>query len=274
MSFLRCFVNGRPETQMDVTSRGLQYGDGLFETIPVQNSRLLLWPQHLRRLALGALRLGLAPINEALLTTEARELAQGTQLAILKLLLVRETSGRGYRALSHETDRILTLWPWPERHTSEDGMDLMWCQTRLARQPRLAGLKHLNRLEQVLAQQELGSRYREGLMQDTDGWVVEGTMTNVFLGRRGVLVTPRLDYSGVAGIMRAQVIAVAQDLGIEVRIDHVTREQVLTADELFLTNSVLGICAARTLPERHYEYGPIAQKIQETLGTSGDIASP
>jgi len=272
MNPLRWLVNGSPDERVGIANRGLQYGDGLFETVAIQDGRLLLWSRHLDRLAMGALRLGLAPINRALLTAEATELAVGTQLAILKLLLVREAHGRGYRASSQETDRILTLWPWPKHRVPAEGMDVMWCEMRLARQPRLAGLKHLNRLEQVLAQREFGARYAEGLMQDTDGWVIEGTMSNVFLGEEGALITPCLDYAGVAGVMRERVMSCANDLGIRTYVDNVTRERVLKADEIFLTNSVLGICAVRTLPERHYGCGPIAQQINETIRACGDAA--
>ena len=274
MSPLRCLINGHPEERVGVANRALQYGDGLFETIPVQDGRLVLWSEHLERLAEGALRLGLAPIDRALLTREATELALGTQLAILKLILARVASGRGYRALSHETDRILTLWPWPKRDLPEEGVDLMWCQTRLARQPRLAGLKHLNRLEQVLAQQELGSRYFEGLMQDTEGWLIEGTMSNVFLSEGDVLITPSLDQAGVAGIMRARVIVCAQELGLALHIEPISCERALKADELFLTNSIFGICPVRTLAKRHYGYGPMTRKINEAIKASGDVALP
>ncbi|HUW97483.1 MAG TPA: aminodeoxychorismate lyase [Acidiferrobacter sp.] len=267
-----CLINGRPDERVGVANRGLQYGDGLFETIAIQDGRLLLWSQHLDRLAIGASRLGLAAINRALLTAEATELAVGIQLGILKLMLVREASGRGYRPSSQEVDRILALWPWPARGVSAEGVDVMWCRTRLARQPQLAGIKHLNRLEQVLGQQELGSGHGEGLMQDTDGWVIAGTMSNVFLGERGALITPSLDYAGVAGVMRARVMDCAADLGIRVTIDGITRAHVLRADEIFLTNSVLGVCAVRSLPEREYGRGPIAQRIHEAIRACGDAA--
>ena len=153
-------------------------------------------------------------------------------------------------------------------------MEVGWCTTRLARQPRLAGLKHLNRLEQVLAQQELGDRFAEGLMQDMEGWVVEATMSNLFIGEGGVLVTPCLDHAGVAGIMRARVMAHARDLSIDVRVEPLSQERILDADELFLTNSIIGIAAVDTLPERDYRAGPLARELGEALGRHGDVAFP
>ena len=274
MNFLRCLVNGRTDPRVEVSNRGLQYGDGLFETVAVWNDELILWDSHLDRLAAGATRLGLTPIDRALLTSEAKGLAVGAPHAILKVVLVRASGGRGYRGSSQETDRILSLWPWPPQRVPDDGMDVGWCETRLARQPRLAGLKHLNRLEQVLAQQELGDRFAEGLMRDTEGWVVEATMSNLFIGENGILVTPCLDHAGVAGVMRARVMVHARSMGIEVRVEQLSRERILAADELFLTNSLLGIGVVHTLPERGYYPGPLAKELTAILERHGDVAFP
>ncbi len=274
MTFLRCLVNGQSDPRVEFTNRGLQYGDGLFETVAVGNGEPLLWNNHLDRLADGAARLGLGPIDRALLTMEARDLAVDARHAILKVIVMRASSGRGYRGSSQAVDRVLSLWPWPQRQVSDKGVDVRWCETRLARQPRLAGLKHLNRLEQVLAQQELGDRFAEGLMQDTEGWVVEATMSNLFIGENGALVTPCLDQAGIAGVMRARVMMHAQDLGIEVRVEPLSRERILAADELFLTNSLIGVGVVRTLPERDYCLGPFAKELTKTLGRYGDVAFP
>ena len=167
MNPLTSFVNGQAQTSIPVTSR-LQYGDGLFETLAIRDGRLLLWSEHVRRLMAGIERLGLDPIDAALLATEAETLAAGHSLAILKIVVVRGTSGRGYRPAAAPTDRILTVWPWPNRPI-DDEAPVFWCRTTLARQPLLSGLKHLNRLEQVLAQREFSDPYWEGLMQDTQG---------------------------------------------------------------------------------------------------------
>lgn len=265
MTMLRCRINGREGSVIHAASRGLQYGDGLFETLPIQDGRLFLWRQHLARLTSGAQRLGMALPDGDLLTREAKDLAGDVTLAILKVLYVRAAGGRGYRPGPTAADRILTLWPWAGRPRLQEGTDLRWCETRLARQPRLAGLKHLNRLEQVLAQQELGDLFWEGLMQDTEGWVVEGTLTNLFLGEGHALITPALDQAGVAGVMREQVMMHARALGIPVAIEPVSRDRVLGADEIFLTNSVLGICPVRSLPERAYLPGPLTSALQDAL---------
>jgi len=268
MKPLRCLVNGREEGVIDVANRGLQYGDGLFETLPIQEGTLLLWPRHLERLERSAARLGMtAPLDT--LTGEAASLAHGLTLAILKVMLVRRADGRGYRPHTRDVDRILTVWSWPQRPPAQDGAALTWCETRLARQPRLAGLKHLNRLEQVLAQQELSEPYWEGLMQDTEDGVIEGTMTNLFIVEKTTLVTPLLDQAGVRGVMRDCIMVCARDLGLAVREERVTKERVLGADEAFVCNSIIGICPIASLPGRHYGDGPVTQALNLAIREGG-----
>lgn len=269
MKPLRSLVNGRAEAGLPVTSR-LQYGDGVFETVAVQDGRPLLWPEHGRRLAAGAERLGLEPVEPLSLKAEAEDLAAGLGLAILKVVLVRGAAGRGYRPGAAPTDRILTIWPWPSGQRFEEGAPVFWCKTRLARQPLLAGIKHLNRLEQVLAQREFTDPYWEGLMQDTQDWVIEGTMTNLFVVEQGALATPILDQAGVAGVMRERVVVRARELGIDVHFDRLTRRRVVEADEVFLCNSVIGARPVLDLGNGSRRRGPITTMIEEALRGGGD----
>ncbi len=266
---VRTLINGTPTDQVPIVNRGLQYGDGLFETIAVRAGRPLLWARHAERLLHGAHRLGLDAPDMARLADEVHTLSATAERAVVKLLLVRRGHERGYRPATGEADRIVSLLPWPSRSLPAAGVDLVWCRTRLARQPRLAGLKHLNRLEQVLAQQELGG-CREGLMQDTEDWVIAGTMANVFLVEHDALVTPRLEQAGVAGVMRAEVLATAQTLDIPARVEDVTRDRVLAADAVFLTNAVIGVWPVRSLPERRYEApGALTRALQAALAEAG-----
>jgi 4-amino-4-deoxychorismate lyase len=268
MNPLASLVNGQAQTSIPVTSR-LQYGDGLFETLAIRDGRLLLWSEHVRRLMAGIERLGLDPIDATLLATEAETLAIGHSLAILKIVVVRGTSGRGYRPAAAPTDRILTVWPWPNRPI-DDEAPVFWCRTTLARQPLLSGLKHLNRLEQVLAQREFSDPYWEGLMQDTQGWVIEGTMTNLFVVEDGILTTPILDQAGVAGVMRDQVMRRARESGMVMRLDHLTSTRVMEADEIFLSNSLIGIRPVLRLAKRLWRRGPVTSRMTEILRACGD----
>jgi 4-amino-4-deoxychorismate lyase len=137
---------------------------------------------------------------------------------------------------------------------------------RLASQPRLAGIKHLNRLENVLARAEWNSpEFAEGLLLDPYGHVVEGTMCNLFLVRDGVVCTPDLAGSGVAGVQRARVLAGAPELGYEVRVAQFSMADVFSSDEIFLVNSVIGLWPVRKLEGRQWLVGPATRRIADEL---------
>jgi 4-amino-4-deoxychorismate lyase len=232
-------VNGQSGDSVAVFDRGLAYGDGLFETIRLINGQPLLFPLHLARLQAGCQRLGLHFDTEALLN-EIRQLSQfGTgQDQVLKIIITRGIGGRGYRpAANLVANRILTLQPYAEDVDAvTHGIQLYCCQTPLARQPLLAGLKHLNRLEQVLAAAELPQSCPEGLMRDTLGQVIEGTRSNLFLVLDDQLVTPDLSHSGINGVLR-QWLCDTQSVDIRT----VDLAMLLAATEVFVCNSVFGI---------------------------------
>jgi len=269
-------VNGQYGAHLPVSDRGLQYGDGLFETLALRNGEPLLWERHLQRLGAGCQRLGLPAPDAEVLRDEVARIAGPEARAVAKIILTRGISSRGYRAdASLPATRIVQHLPWPAHPPAarNEGVIVRWCATRLARQPRLAGMKHLNRLEQVLARAEWQDDYAEGLMRDTDGLVIEGTMTNLFLVRRdGTLATPDLSQSGVAGVMRAQVLASATTLGMTCAIQAVTTDMVESAQELFLTNSLIGIWPIRRIEARHYVVGQISKTLQAALHAADCLA--
>lgn len=275
MSFASVLVNGVAVDTVSVRDRGFQYGDGLFETIAVHRGVSLLWERHVQRLRAGALRLGMSPPEPALLRAEADQLCRGIERGVLKIILTRGIATRGYRSETSATPtRVLSLSPWPEHPSSWSvaGVAARLCQTRLAAQPRLAGLKHLNRLEQVLARAEWGDDYAEGLMLDESGNLIEGTATNVFLVEAGALHTPEVLRCGVEGIMRAAVLELATGLGIACRVGLVTPIQLERADEVFLTNSLIGLWPVQRIDHRSYTIGQTTRKIQQALRDAGCIA--
>jgi len=269
-------VNGQAGMNLSVADRGLQYGDGLFETLVLRNGEPLLWDRHVQRLGEGCRRLGLPLPDVSLLREEVTRIAGADARAVAKIILTRGTTGRGYRMDTAGTaTRIVQRLPWPAHPdaASKEGVAVRWCETRLARQPRLAGIKHLNRLEQVLARAEWQDDYAEGLMRDTDGLVIEGTKTNLFLvGDDGTVVTPDLSQSGVAGVMRAQVLDSAAAMGMPCAIQAVTTGMVEAARELFLTNSLIGIWPIRRIEARHYVVGQISQTLQAALHAADCVA--
>ena len=268
-------INGHEASSLLVADRGLQYGDGLFETIALRRGEPLLWQRHLRRLNDGCQRLGMPAPDHLLLRQELDRIAGSETRAVAKIIVTRGSTSRGYRSgVDSQITRIVQRLPWPIYPAdARRGVTVYWCKTRLARQPLLAGIKHLNRLEQVLARAEWLDEYAEGLMCDSDGLVIEGTKTNLFVvGADGTLVTPDLSQSGVAGVMRAQVLDSITSLGLTCRVQPVSVDLIESAQELFLTNSLIGLWPIKQLEARHYVVGQISQEIQAALQSAGCVA--
>lgn len=239
-------VNGQITETLPVTDRALHYGDGLFETVLVRRGVPLLWQQHLSRLQQSCLRLGIPLDNEALARALSTLLA-GRPDGILKIIISRGSGGRGYTPPTNpQTTCILQLHPLPigNELKAEQGVRLLRCQHPISINPALAGLKHLNRLDQVLASRELQKHdqgHDEGLMCDPDGHVIEGIRSNLFVLTGQGIVTPDLSRAGVAGIMRALLIDLFTSHGIHVVVRQVGQADISQARELFVCNSVFGI---------------------------------
>lgn len=261
-------VNGR-DTHVDPSDRGLAYGDGLFETMAVRNGHIRWLDRHLDRLERDCARLGFGCPERSLLESEILAGCPQTERGVAKLIVTRGPGVRGYGPpLDPVPTRILSFsaWPpYPESHYTQ-GIDMQTLAIRLGENPALAGMKHLNRLEQVLAQAELRTTgANEGLLLSSGSSVVGGTMSNIFMVRRDQISTPKLDRCGVCGVMRDIVLeqlAEYQDNPIErpIRI-----EELRQADELFVTNAVFGIWPVRSLDGRWFEVGRTTQRIMESL---------
>jgi len=268
------WVGGPPRETLSSLDRGLAYGDGLFETIAVRNARPRLLEHHLARLADGCRRLSI-PLDQALLRAELLAFASELGEGVAKLIVTRGDGARGYAPPADAAPRRLLFGnPWPsyaQANTSE-GVELFPCRTRLAEQPLLAGLKHLNRIEQVIARGEWQDpRFAEGLMRDLSGRGVEGGFSNLFLVRDGRLITAELSRCGVSGVMRAWLLeqAPAQQIAVEIRdIDYA---ELLQAGEVFLCNSLYGIWPVRHLDGHDWPAGALTRKLQGILRTLLDF---
>ncbi len=266
-------INGSEADSVDLTDRGFQYGDGVFTTLRIAGRRPLLLPLHLDRLASDAERLRIPFPGHTVLAAESKLLAEANGDGVLKIMLTRGSGGRGYRipAEAHAT-RVLrwhTLPDYPEE-AAVLGIRARFCSATLGINPALAGIKHLNRLEQVLARMEWDEEdIREGLLCDSEGFVVEGVMSNLFLRMGGRLLTPKLDRCGVRGVMRTHVLRLAAAEGLIVDEGRFRPESILAADELFLTNSVIGLWPIRELDGRAFAVGRLtrwmAARIADTL---------
>ena len=263
------FVDGQPGGVLSPLDRGLHYGDGLFETIACVGGRPRLLRAHLARLAAGCARLDLPLPAPETLAREVAGACAGSTRAVLKLIVTRGVAeARGYAYSVSGATRILLRYGWADEDPalSAAGVRVRLGELRLGENPALAGLKHLNRLEQVLARREWSDpSIAESLLFSHSGALVCGTMSNLFLVRAGSLCTPRLDRCGVAGVMRATVAGLARAAGIDCAETPLAHEDLGRAQELFLTSALIGIRPVRELAGRALAIGPVTRTLQAAL---------
>lgn len=230
-------------------TRALHYGDGVFRTALVVAGEVIDLDRQLAKLAQDAAALDLDSPALGLLADEARRLARAGRDGALRILLSRVDSGRGYAPGSRACDRLLQLRPLPAypRERWTQGATLGWSKVLLGIQPRLAGIKHLNRLEQVLASRDWPADQHEVVMCDAEGRVVCGSRSNLFFVIEGVLVTPDISLAGVAGVMREKLVGLARARGLGCEIGIVSPDEVRHATEGFISNSLIGIWPVRQI---------------------------
>jgi len=202
--------------------------------------------------------------DEAAIRREAEALVTGRARAVLKLVLTRGSGGRGYAPPADCVPTcVLSVHDAPA--VPREPLVIRWCDTRLAIQPALAGIKHLNRLEQVLARAEWQDpAIAEGLVCDTAGRVVSATAANLFVRIDGVWRTPRLDDAGIAGLARAWLLA--NEAGIEVTV--LGPETVESAQAVFLCNAVRGILPVARLGAREWRPDPQTTALRRRLAAA------
>ncbi|MEN0037638.1 MAG: aminodeoxychorismate lyase [Cellvibrio sp.] len=242
-------VNGILDAAISPLDRGFAYGDGVFETCRYQNGSIPLWPYHRERLLQSAARLKI-PVDESLLAQYKDALivqaqAYGVEDAVLKITATRGVGGRGYR-LPETVNPTYCLGIFAGNPLQNEqfnaGVSVRICNLRISANPALAGMKHLNRLEHILARSEWASEYAEGLLLDTQGRVVEATVSNLFAVKDNQLYTPDLSSAGVAGVMRRVIVEqFAPAAELTVNVVDMELDFLLSADEIFLCNSVYGI---------------------------------
>lgn len=264
----RVLVNGRAGAAVDPLDRGLLYGDGLFETVAVVGGRPRFLDWHFERLAAGAHALGFPAPDLDALRADIAAVATGPR-CVVKLVLTRGPGERGYRPPREpRPTRVVAAFPWPAGPTdaATAGIRLGWCRTRLSRNGALAGHKHLNRLEQVLARAEWDDgRMDEGLMQDDRGRVIGATQANLFARIDGGWVTPGLDECGVAGVMRRAFRQWCGGLGTPVVEREIEVAEVAAAASLVLTNALIGAWPVATLDGRPLGVDPAVPEFNAWL---------
>ncbi len=267
-------VNGLQTDLLNVHDRGLAYGDGVFRTLRVSRGKALCWQRHYQKLQTDCQALGLSCPNYSVLCKEINQIAAANPESVLKIIITRGPGPRGYRVTAEmQPTRIIMANSLPDYPPSyhEQGVSLRVCDLRLSLQPRLAGIKHLNRLENVMARQEWNdASIAEGLLLDSEGYVIGGTMTNLFMLKSNELWTPDLTRCGVAGVQRKRVLEQAAASDIPCAERNILLEQLLQADEIFITNSVIGVWQVREIGQNRWKKGVFTPKVRQWLNEHCD----
>jgi len=260
-------INGEANGSLSPLDRGLAYGDGVFRTLKVLNRKPVWWADHYAKLAHDCAALELTCPESELLLNEMRGVTQTCGDAVVKIILTRGPGARGYAVLNPiSPTRIVMAEPLPGAQDIQAGIQARWCSLRLARQAQLAGVKHLNRLENVMARQEWTDlNITEGLLCDDTDAVIGGTRSNLFVMRKGRLCTPDLRLSGVAGVTRARVLSAAKLHGIEVQVGRLETANILDADEVFLSNSIVGLWRIALLDNVQWRSAEWTEQFQQWI---------
>jgi 4-amino-4-deoxychorismate lyase len=262
-------INGEEIDTVSANDRGFQYGDGLFETLEVINGQPVFLEQHLLRLSAGCSRLNIPSPDTKQLTDECGFVCQQAKQAVLKIIITRGSGGRGYRQPETlQPTRVISLHPCPEHvsNFAEQGIKARFCDTRLGLNPALAGIKHLNRLEQVMARAEWDDPLaQEGIMLDINNHVIEGTMSNLFYVKDGMIYTASLALSGVAGVMRGIIKSLATKHNLALIERDYSKEALLAADEAFVCNSIIGIWPIKQIENCRFTIGNVTRQLQDWL---------
>lgn len=278
----RWFNNGKATDTIPIDDRGLQYADGLFETVAIRDGKPRHWDLHVERLRTGCRRLAIkSPSPKELLQLVSQAIANSrdeTQDALLKIVVTR---GKGERGYAPPVDACPTVLvgifqrnKYPDSYYQQ-GVTTRICSTRLSLQPLTAGIKLLSRVDQVLARGEWRDpEIAEGLMLAQGGAVVCGTMSNVFIVSNGRMLTPEITQCGVSGIMRRHILALATKYDLPAKVRRMPIDMIKTADEMFLCNSQFGIWPVSRCGRKTFGEWPVTRNMMALLRQNGVIEGP
>ncbi len=257
----RVLRDGLVRAGLDPEDRGLAYGDGVFETLLVHRGEPVWWREHWQRMQRGAAVLGLPMPDEGEVRRECAAMISGQAHAVLKIVLTRGSAGRGYQPPADARPTVvLSTHPAPE--PVRRPLRLRWSRMTLAIQPALAGIKHLNRLEQVLARAEWDDpEIDESLLCDSEDRVVGATAANLFALIGGRWLTPSVERCGIAGVAREWLLANLPATAVA----DLSAAEVSHADAIFLCNAVRGILPVGKLGMREWPCGDAVASVRARL---------
>lgn len=261
-------INGQSSNFVSVDNRALQFGDGLFETCVIKDGHLLFWRLHFLRLQEGGVRLGLPEIKESIWLNDIQKLVNKSRLknAIIKLIVTRGDTKQGYKT-NHITKlnptRISRIMPLPKIKNQALSLDL--CQSHYGHNPQLAGIKHCNRLDNILAANTIVDPIDDCIMLDEQQHIISTTRANIFIIKEGVLITPELKFCGITGTRRSTILKLAPLVNLSISFKPITLVQLEQADEVFISNSVLGLAWVARFKDIQYVQGCYAHSLKALL---------
>lgn len=263
---MQWFKNFNPDTSIAISDRGLAYGDGLFETIATQSGTIPSLSRHQARLARGCKRLGFDVPAELWLQwwQFIKDKAQETPDCGIKVMLTRGDGGRGYLPPEQPNFEFMVgVFAAPDYQTQKKtGVSLLVSPIQASINRSFSGLKHLNRLENVLAKQSLANQAFEAVMMDANKHLVECVQSNLFWIKRGQLYTPALYQSGVQGSFRSKVLACFEGV---VNVGSYGLNALRDADEIFITNALSGILPVTQFEEKVLPVGRLTHKLMDQI---------
>ena len=258
-------INGAKQSKISIFNRNTQFGDGLFETCLVENKKILFWTNHFARLNRGCEQLKIGKVDESVWLSDVKNALSlcSYDRCVVKLILSRGESLRGYGFKDDIKPVRAVIVSELQQATFNHSFSLEYCQSGYDSNPKLAGIKHCNRLEQVLAR--AGLKSDEGIMLDENHNVISVTQGNIYAIHGNTLITPKLDKCGVEGTRRTVILDLAKLLGIKVKVDTLSAKELGQADEVFISNSIIGIQPISQIGDIVFGENPITKKIKDTF---------
>ena len=265
------WVNGVATDQVRVTDRGFSYGDGIFTTIKVTNARCELLTEHLVRLQQGITTLAITQIDFKALLDEISRVAKSLINGVIKVVITRGEGKRGYSSVGCNSPTVVistSTLPAIYKDWQKNGVGLGVSTVALGINPLTAGIKHLNRLEQVLVKQQIDeNQWTDAVVLDCQACIIETSIANLFWRSGEVIYTPNLDFSGVRGLMRQQVLFDLAANDIHVVEDRFKLSSIVDADEIFMSNCLMGIVPIIAIESKQYHIGDLTRRLQSMLNS-------
>lgn len=255
-------INGKEQSNISIFNRNFQYGDGLFETCVVKNNQILFWEKHLSRLDIGCRKLKIKNIEEEIWLKDIKKALSLTSKknCVLKLILSRGNSQRGYSYPDDILPVRVVIVSEMKNVQAKESFSLEYASSGYHSNPNLAGIKHCNRIEQILARSSL--KRDEAIMLDENQNIISVTQGNIYFIFGQSLVTPKLDRCGVIGSRRSLILELAESIELNVEQGNVSMNDAKKADEAFISNSIMGIQSVNSIEEYQLPKKMITEQIK------------